>query len=222
MRRSTNGDDTSCPTYVPASSTCTPITVAAITNEVDTGESGRPWQFEGTVSVPIGSETFNDWSLLIRFSQRVQAFDASFDSFRDRDNEHEPIQQRWMLGPKQQGQPLTGNLEFTVEGKTEFDGTQVDAWWCPGESGILFELATECSATDEGNTGEAPTVEDTAQPKGLDRLRRESAGEVISKLNAVLSIIISSLYLPQASQILFCLRELKYSVQIIEITIDNC
>ena len=196
MRRSTHGDDTSCPTYVPASSACAPITVAAITNEVDTGESGRPWKFDGTVSVPIGSESFDDWSLLIRFSQRVQAFEASFDSFRDRDNEHEPIQQRWMLGPKQRGQPLTGNLEFTIEGKTEFDGTHVDAWWCPGESGILFELSSECLPSDDSNTDEtggAPTMDDNIQPEGPDRLRRESAGEVISMLNAVSSITISSL-----------------------------
>ena len=96
MRRSA---EASCPTYVPSNAACSAISVAAITNEVDTGVSGRPWEFTGTINVPIGSETYDDWSLLIRFSQRVQNFDATFDSFRDRDNEHEPIQHRWMLGP---------------------------------------------------------------------------------------------------------------------------
>lgn len=114
MRRSA---ESSCPTYVPANAACSAISVAAITNEVDTGSGGRPWEFSGEINVPIGSETYNDWSLLIRFSQRVQNFDATFDSFRDRDNENEPIQQRWMLGPFSNDQRKFFSIEYIYHRK---------------------------------------------------------------------------------------------------------
>jgi len=100
------------------------------------------------------------------------------------DNENDPIQQRWMMGPKNKGQPLTGNLEFTIEGNTEFDGTLVDAWWCPGQSGVKFQLTSACGGN--GDDGASPTNSPTAtlatqapQFEGPDRLRRESAGETV-------------------------------------------
>ena len=188
MRRSAGAS--TCPSYEPVSSasSCSPITVAAISNEVDTGSGGRPWKFDGKIVVPIGSNTYDDWTLLIQFNQRVQQFDASFDSFRDRDNENDPIQQRWMFGPKKKGQPLTGDLEFNIEGNTEFDGTKVDAWWCPGQSGVKFQLTSACGGTGGGaspTNAPAATTKPTLatqapQFEGPDRLRRESAGEVIS------------------------------------------
>ena len=82
-------------------------------------------------------------------------------------------------GPKKVGQPLTGNLEFSISGKTEFDGTQVDAWWCPGVSGVLFENSQSCQngASDDSNNSSENQFEGH---HSHDKLRRRSAGEVLS------------------------------------------
>ena len=82
------------------------------------------------------------------------------------------------IGPKKAGQPLTGNLEFEISGKTEFDGTQVDAWWCPGVSGVLFENSQSCQdgGADDSNDNSDDQFEGH---HSHDKLRRRSAGEVL-------------------------------------------
>lgn len=85
-------------------------------------------------------------------------------------------------GPKKNGQPLTGNLEFTISGKTEFDGTQVDAWWCPGVSEVKFENSQSClNGGDSSSTNSDSNTNSDDQFEGhhsYDKLRRRSAGEV--------------------------------------------
>ena len=48
----------------------------------------------------------------------------------------------------------------------------MEAWWCPGVSGVKFALTEACGGAAQGET-----LEVVAQLEGHDRLRRESAGQ---------------------------------------------
>ena len=130
--------------FQPSDAICSPVHSAQITDENYNADrpGGRKNEFTGQVTNLIGdSESFDEWTILVGFNQRVQDFDSSFDSKRVRD-QNEPVQQRWMLVPKKD-QTLAGDMTFTLEGRSVAAGVTVNVWWCPGTTAAEFEI-TDC------------------------------------------------------------------------------